>query len=178
MITSQEACNLSSACLRFYMELSAMQLLNITSLTCTAAGHARNVKLGGSTTLRFPSNQAVGGGDDNREGKMLDTYDSHEPDASFFHLNTYWPCVVIEISFSQKRKDLKYLAEDYILGSNGDIAVVIGLDIEYTNSKQATLSVWRARYKVELDGQKYLVAAQTVVDQVSFLLISPILRYD
>ena len=64
------------------------------------------------------------------------------PDAIFFCTNTHWPCLV-EISYSQKREDLKYSADNDILGSNGDISVVIGLDIEYKNSKQATLSVWR-----------------------------------
>lgn len=42
-----------------------------------------------------------------------------------------YPGIVIQTSFSQKRKDLPKLAEDYILGSIGNITVVIGLDIEY-----------------------------------------------
>ena len=49
---------------------------------------------------------------------------------------------------------------------------MIGLDIEYKISKQATISIWRSQYKVEPDGQKYLFAMQTVVDQVRFLFVS------
>lgn len=68
-------------------------------------------------------------------------YGRHDPDTQFRYLATQYPGVVIEVSYIQKRKDLVYIAEDYILGSDGDIRVVIGLDVEYRNSKMATLSV-------------------------------------
>ena len=135
------------------------QLDNIAALDSSAAAYARNVKAGGSPTLKLPSNQA---------GK----YDLHDPDATFYYEDTRWPRIVIEVSYSQKRKALKDLAEDYILGSIGNISVVIGLDIEYKISKQATLSVWRSKFKVKPDGQRYLFASQTVVDKVRFLFIS------
>jgi hypothetical protein len=57
-----------------------------------------------------------------------------------------YPGIVIETSFSQKRKDLPKLAEDYILGSIGNITVVIGLDIEYWKAKRATFSMWRPEW--------------------------------
>lgn len=57
------------------------------------------------------------------------------------------------------------MAEDYILGSDGNTSVVIGLDIEYKISKQATISVWRPQFEITPDGQRYLVASQTVVDK-------------
>ena len=136
-----------------------MQLRGIEALNESAATYARNVKAGGSPTLKLPSNQA---------GK----YDLHDPDATFYYKDTRWPRIVIEVSYSQKRKALKDLAEDYILGSIGNISVVIGLDIEYKISKQATLSVWRSKFKVKPDGQRYLFASQTVVDKVRFLFIS------
>jgi hypothetical protein len=53
----------------------------------------------------------------------------HSPDASFRHSAATYPRVVIEVSYSQKGKDLPYLAENYILGSRGSIGVAIGLDI-------------------------------------------------
>ena len=72
------------------------------------------------------------------------TYPSHEPDGSFAYTRTRYPSLVIEISYSQKRKDLCKLADDYICGSNGEIKVVLGLDLEYSNkSKKATTSIWR-----------------------------------
>ncbi|KAG9229033.1 hypothetical protein BJ875DRAFT_388192, partial [Amylocarpus encephaloides] len=52
-----------------------------------------------------------------------------------------YPGVVLEISYSQDGKDLKTLAWDYIQFSNGDVKVVVGIDIKHSNTKEATLSV-------------------------------------
>jgi hypothetical protein len=51
---------------------------------------------------------------------------------------------VIEVAHSQRRKNLDYLADDYILGSDGKIRMMIGLDLDYPGvvSKRATLSVY------------------------------------
>jgi hypothetical protein len=95
---------------------------------------------------------------------MWQTYPSC--DAQFRHEGAQYPGVVIEVSYTQKRKDLAYIAEDYILGSNGNIRVVIGLDVEYNNSKKATLSVWRPSIVKNKDGEPELVVEQTVVDEV------------
>jgi hypothetical protein len=67
----------------------------------------------------------------------------------------------------RRKKQLKDLAEDYILGSDRNIRVVIGLDIKYKKSKKATISVWRLQYVECRDGQEDLVSMQTVLDQVS-----------
>ena len=91
--------------------------------------------------------------------------------SSFEHLDAYYPSVVIEVSYSQKRKDLPRLADAYILGSDADIRVVVGLDIEYRGTKKATMSVWRPQYTVNHIGEKELVAAQVLTDQVSLLSI-------
>jgi len=41
---------------------------------------------------------------------------------------------------------LARLADDYICGSDGNISVVLGLDIEYgVGSKRASISTWRPR---------------------------------
>ncbi|CAE7205668.1 FabG [Pyrenophora teres f. teres] len=71
----------------------------------------------------------------------------HEPDASYAHEDAKYPGVIIEVSYSQKRKRLDRLAEDYLLDSNASVQAVVGLDIEYgkKGSCKATLTVWRAQ---------------------------------
>jgi hypothetical protein len=68
------------------------------------------------------------------------------------------------VSYSQKRKELGRLADDYILGSDGNIRVVVGLDIGYGASEKATLSVWRARIMSNYRGEEKLDAVQVVTD--------------
>lgn len=89
----------------------------------------------------------------------------HDPDASFKHVDAQYPGVVLEVSFSQKRKDLSRLADDYITGTDGNIRRMIGLDIEYTQ-KEASLSVWEPRYGTDADGQKYIEAHAAITAQV------------
>lgn len=115
-----------------------------------SAGFAGAVDARGSPTLTFPD----------------PGYGRHDPDAQFQHLGAKYPGVVIEVSYAQRRKDLAIIAEDYILGSDGDIRVVIGIDIDYHGSKKGTLSVWRPRVVQNEVGEAELVAEQAVVDQV------------
>ncbi|PVH97609.1 hypothetical protein DM02DRAFT_567701 [Periconia macrospinosa] len=114
-----------------------------------AASFARKVEAGGCERLFFP------------DGSI------HEPDASYGHEDTDYPGVIIEVSYSQKRKALSRLAYDYIIGSKTGIRVVIGLDIEYgpKRSPQATLSMWRHRRHQTADGAEHRVD-QTIVDQL------------
>lgn len=50
--------------------------------------------------------------------------------------------MIIEISYSRRPKDLARLADDYISGSDGNIAVVLGFDIEYgEENKEAAIFV-------------------------------------
>ncbi|KAK3349974.1 hypothetical protein B0T25DRAFT_254501 [Lasiosphaeria hispida] len=78
----------------------------------------------------------------------------HYPDASFAHKDAEKYGVIVEVANSQKRRDLKYLADDYILGSRGLTQLVIGIDLEYPQNKgkEARVIVWRPRY-VEEDGE-------------------------
>lgn len=151
------------------------QLQQIAAGTGTAAKFAKAVTYQGSPRLHFPADEIKDvqegekGGSDTAEARDQTStkYNSHEPDAIFRPQGAQWPTVVIEVSFSQKQKDLKDLAEDYILGSDGNVLVVIGLDIEYRRSKRATLSVWRPRYEKDSDGHHVLVSVQTIFEQVS-----------
>ena len=89
----------------------------------------------------------------------------HDPDASFKHLNARYPEVVIEVSYSQKRGDLRRLADDYILSSDSSIRLVVGIDIGY-NSKSATVSMWRLKFQINDAGDEEFVAHQTLFNQV------------
>ncbi|KAF2761483.1 hypothetical protein EJ05DRAFT_536253 [Pseudovirgaria hyperparasitica] len=77
----------------------------------------------------------------------------HEPDIRFHHEDAAWPGVVIEVSYSQKRKSLIDLADNYILASDGGIRVMIGIDLEYKKSKEASISIWRLKTSPGNDGQ-------------------------
>jgi hypothetical protein len=116
------------------------QLGRIAAGKDDVAEFARNVKYRGSPRLHFPKDEVRAGNGD-KQGMIAAEYNAHEPDAAFKHLDAQWPCIVIEVSFSQKEKELNDLAEDYILGSDGNIRVVIGLNIEYSQSQKATFSV-------------------------------------
>lgn len=77
------------------------------------------------------------------------------------------------------------LVDDYILGSDGNIRVVIGLDIEYlargkgkgkeASGKVATISVWRLRITDDGNGEE-LTAYQEMVNLVSCYLFMQIFR--
>jgi hypothetical protein len=90
----------------------------------------------------------------------------HDPDAMFTHEDAGWPGVVIEVSYSQKRKALRDLADDYILESDGGIGLVIGLDIEYRGSREATVSTWRLKQTINEQGEEQYSASPVIENQV------------
>ncbi|KAK3359185.1 hypothetical protein B0T25DRAFT_532177, partial [Lasiosphaeria hispida] len=87
---------------------------------------------------------------------------SHHPDGSWSHEDAEVECVILEVSHSQERQDLPFLADEYILGSNGRTQVVIGIDLENQEKKgkEARVTIWRPRY-IEENGQAVLEAAET-----------------
>ncbi|SLM35946.1 hypothetical protein LPUS_05356 [Lasallia pustulata] len=93
-------------------------------------------------------------------------YCKHDPDTQFRHSKARYPSVVIEVSHSQKRKDLERLADDYILGSESEIRVVVGLDIEYKMNKKATLSVWQPSIVINEAGEKELITQKIITNEV------------
>lgn len=98
----------------------------------------------------------------------------HSPDASFHHLQARFPAVVLETSFTQKRKDLSRLADDYIVGTYGNIEMLIGLDIEYARTRRATVSVWENKEGWE-NGTAYSYARKTVDSMVFSVVTSRVL---
>ncbi|MCJ1386747.1 hypothetical protein MMC17_009873 [Xylographa soralifera] len=112
------------------------QLKAIRDGSNEAAFFAQKVHSMRSTEIHFPVEEAP-----------LSTESKHEPDASFWHDDARYPGVIIEVAYSQKKKSLDRLAEDYLLDSDASVQVVVGLDIEYgqKGSRKATLSVWRTK---------------------------------
>lgn len=103
-------------------------------------------------------------GDDDQQQNVR-----HEPDIRFQHKNAAWPGVVIEVAYSQKRKSLLGLADNYILGSYGGIGVVVGLDLDYRKSKEASISVWRLKNHTNNNGEVEGEVEQVVDNQVTCL---------
>ena len=128
------------------------QLKSIASGAGPAATFAQQIMNTLSATIEFTSSAAT----------------KHSPDGSFKLVEAKHPGVVIEVSYSQKRKDLPLLADDYILGSRGSIKVVIGIDLEYTG-KKATLTLWRPQIRRNQAGQRKMFAHRAISKQVCLL---------
>lgn len=114
------------------------QLKAIRGGTGKTARFAQDVASGRSSQLEYPA-----------YGKS-----KNEPDAIYWHRKARYPGVIIEVAYSEKKKNLARLADNYILNSDATIQAVIGLDIEYGKkaSRKATLSVWRPRLTNTADG--------------------------
>ncbi|EKV12619.1 hypothetical protein PDIG_42200 [Penicillium digitatum PHI26] len=89
------------------------------------------------------------------------TRSERNPDASFKHEKAKYPGVIIEVCYSQKFRAAADLADDYILDTNGNVKLVIALNIEYRGSKKATLSIWRPE-DIIVDGVEELRAIAKV----------------
>ena len=70
---------------------------------------------------------------------------------------------MLEVAYSQKEKDLRDLAERYILGSDGNIRIVVGLGLNYRQPGKATISIWRPEIVME-DGTEHLECVQKVAE--------------
>jgi hypothetical protein len=90
----------------------------------------------------------------------------HEPDMMFMYKHAAFPVLVIEVSHPQKKKALVDLADNYILGTYGGIGVVVGIDLDHKQSKEATLSIWRLK-NTNNDGEEEGEVIQVVDNQVN-----------
>jgi len=99
----------------------------------------KNITSYSSATVKFNSNG----------------YRNHDPDVSFGHNDAKYPGFILEVLCSQKRKDLPRLAEDYILGLNGSIRAVVGLDLEYhrvpTDAKTSVMVCFHMEAQITTD---------------------------
>ena len=129
------------------------QLKSISEGEGPSAEFAKDVKSEASSTIEFEEQE----------------YGRHDPDSQFSHTDANYPGVILEVAYSQNAKNLPRLADDYILGSDGDIRAVICVSLEYNQGGQAWLSVWEPRIVPNDIGEPELVAVQTVIEQVFFL---------
>ncbi|KID81130.1 recQ family helicase [Metarhizium guizhouense ARSEF 977] len=117
-----------------------VQLLEIATQDNDTGIFASKIRIGGSATIQLAEG----------DSESFQTI-RRQPDAQFRHANTQYPGVVIEVSYSQDGKNLRKLAQDYILYSNGDIKAVVGIDLNYAG-KESTISLWRPEYtRIEND---------------------------
>ncbi|KAK3723755.1 hypothetical protein LTR37_001636 [Vermiconidia calcicola] len=97
------------------------------------------------------------------------------PDATFYHPSQpLLPCLVLEVSYSQQRKDLPRLAESYVVDSAHAVRCVVGLDVVYPEKKkgrkeekEATVSVWRPGVERDGEGEEVGVC-RTDIDALPF----------
>ncbi|KAK4543761.1 hypothetical protein LTR36_004794 [Oleoguttula mirabilis] len=146
-----------------------------------AAGCVREVYKGRSTTLELHAPELENSSQETRasgvEGEG-DVVVRRSPDATFYHpAQPHLPTTVLEVSYSQSRKDLLRLAESYIVDSRHAVRCVIGLDIPYTSpvgkrsrrdsakknaaapgpkgeDRVATLSIWRPGTETNDEGDE------------------------
>ncbi|KAF2004129.1 hypothetical protein P154DRAFT_519687 [Amniculicola lignicola CBS 123094] len=129
------------------------QLKSIREGAGAAAAFAQKVEPARSTEIYLLADDALPG-----------TKSKYEPDASFWHSDAEYPGVIFEIAYSQKKKKLGRLAEDYLLDSDANVQAVVGFDIEYgkKGSRKATLSVWRTHVFNTTSGNELRVVQEAV----------------
>ncbi|OAA33796.1 hypothetical protein AAL_01261 [Moelleriella libera RCEF 2490] len=70
---------------------------------------------------------------------------SRSPDIQFRHLLHAKPRVIIEVAYSQSLKELRDVAEDYILETDGQVRRVYGIKLSPLGGKPLTISEWRPK---------------------------------
>ncbi|OQN96275.1 hypothetical protein B0A48_17837 [Cryoendolithus antarcticus] len=110
-----------------------------------AAAELRRVFLSGNTTLNLEGVESSSQDSDSTPAIIR-----RSPDASFCHPSsgTNAPPLVVEVSYSQQKKALGYMADSYIVDSRHAIRCVLGFDLGYGKKigeqREASVSVWRA----------------------------------
>ena len=88
----------------------------------------------------------------------------HDPDKEFGYEGAQYPGVVIEIAYSQRRKNLSKLADHCIVESWGQINIVVGIELDYKGSKSATVLLWCPTYGVDNEGR--FLASEEILSEV------------
>lgn len=94
---------------------------------------------------------------------------TRSPDAQFHTEPKDDPSLVIEVAWTQSRKNLQQLAYDYILGTKARVRTVVGFDVDVSAGRSATVLVWRA---VHNENQVAISCEVTVGHPYSSTLLS------
>lgn len=113
--------------------------IQLRVIALTASGIAADIAK--HIELEFSSNVQVTGNTHQSSSAHL----ASRPDAAFRFKADEYARVVLEVSCPQKRKELPQMAKDYILGSEGNVGTVIGLEINHNNTNEGRLSIWRPK---------------------------------
>ncbi|KAE8144801.1 hypothetical protein BDV25DRAFT_145262 [Aspergillus avenaceus] len=124
------------------------QLQCIANVESAAGKFAGQISNGGSSRIYLKEDDCEG------EPGNSKVFLQHQPDAQFQYHGTAYPGVVLEVSYAQKGKSLQKLARHYILHSNGNIKVVIGVAINSLGTNESTVSLWRPSY-IQEGGEEF-----------------------
>lgn len=113
--------------------------IQLRVIALTASGIAADIAK--YIELEFSSNVQLTGNPHHSSSNHL----ASRPDAAFRFKADEYARVVLEVSCPQKRKELPRIAKDYILGSEGNIGTVIGLELNHNNTNEGRLSIWRPK---------------------------------
>ena len=80
------------------------------------------------------------------------------PDASLGFEVSQFPSLIIECSYAQRNKNLRRIADDYVMMSDGNTKMVVGVDIGYRPRRGEELVdkvlIWEAKESMEtIDGK-------------------------
>lgn len=101
------------------------------------------------------------------------------PDLQFIYNDVEYPGLIVEIASSQTETDssLPKLADQYIVESDGNILLGIGVEVAYLGGKKGAISMWCPKFGTDDKGE-YFASQQTIVFQVCdiFYINQPILQ--
>lgn len=88
------------------------QLVKISNSNNSIMVYATNIELRFYPQFKFLSDEVLENINNNEDKKNLKKYNFHKSDANFCYNNMYCPCAIIEVSYLQKKRDLKNLAKN------------------------------------------------------------------
>lgn len=136
------------------------------SVEPTIATFAANIRSGASSSILLFEGDDVAPSSPSSSSPLRHDMERC-PDAQFHHRQAAYPGVVIEVSYTQSGKQVSKIAQDYILYSNGNIKVVLGVDISREGG-EAGLSVWRPQFTWSEEEQITVLEAQTCISNQLF----------
>ena len=98
---------------------------------------------------------------------------SRAPNASLALFDDNFPILILETAYSQRGEDLKEIAYQYLMGSDGNIRLVIGCNIEYElRSRKATVSLWQPEFMINpTDATRTILKSIQILD--NDVMLSP-----